>query len=85
LVSSSLLEDDILAKAIGLAVLLASFASVSTAGPITQIICKLDKNQAKICTVAAPEMDLATGVAGLTLLVGGLVVLRARTARKNEA
>jgi len=31
--------------------------------------------------VSAPEIDASTGIAGLTLLTGGLLVLRARRKR----
>jgi hypothetical protein len=74
----SALEVSVLIKTIGLAVLLASFASVSSAGPIEKLICKYDGNKAKFCA-EAPEIDPASAMAGLTLLLGGLVVLRGRT------
>jgi len=74
-----------LVKAIGLAVLLASFASVSSAGPVTSIICKIDPKFGKICATKAPEVDPASAAAGLTLLMGGLVVLRGRRSKKPDA
>jgi hypothetical protein len=35
-------------------------------------------------TVKAPEMDPASAMAGLTLLAGGLAVLRGRRGRKSQ-
>jgi hypothetical protein len=84
-------EENVLIKTIGLAVLLASFASVSSAspaanGPISKLICRIDPklDKGQFCT-AAPEIDPASAIAGLTLLLGGLTVLRGRRTKNVEA
>jgi len=79
-----------LAKAIALAVLLASMTGVSSASPLIHTLCKWDTrlDSDKLCTqapVQAPEVDPASAMAGLTLLVAGLAVVRGRTARKSSA
>jgi hypothetical protein len=73
-------------KAIGLALLLVSFASVSSAGPLTTLICKFDPKLDRKCATpaSAPEIDAASTVAGLTLLMGALVVLRGRRTQNTD-
>jgi hypothetical protein len=82
-----------MARIIGLAILLASFASVSTAGAFVRRDCNIDArfDKDRLCkigkieTIAASEIDPTSAMAGLTLLVGGLVVLRGRRTKNSEA
>lgn len=39
---------------------------------------------ASACAVTAPEIDSAAGVGALTLLAGGLLIIRARQARQKK-
>jgi hypothetical protein len=76
-------------RKLGLAMLLATVAGVASATPpamtcTTQYLwgifpyqaCTVDSSHKKV--VAAPEIDAASAVAGLTLMIGGLAVLRGR-------
>jgi hypothetical protein len=75
-------------RKIGLGILLAAIATSVSAS--TNETCKIDWIfgfiPIKVCTpnrggtnpVAAPEIDPASGVAGLTLMAGGLAVLAGR-------
>jgi len=75
-------------KKIGLVVLLISFASVASARPFSHLLCQPDFRQGQhtnSCGVvgeptSTPEIDPASAMAGLTLLLGGLAVLRGRRA-----
>jgi hypothetical protein len=80
----------------GLAILLATVAGVASATPpgvtcTTQYflgifpyeVCTYDPSHKHV--VAAPEMDAASAVAGLTLMVGGLAVLRGRRSKVAKA
>jgi hypothetical protein len=79
----------VMVKKIGLGILLAAVATTASAS--TTETCKIDWIfgffPVKICTpergggptpVAAPEIDPASAVAGLTLMAGGLAVLAGR-------
>jgi hypothetical protein len=81
-------------KKIGLALLLVSFASVASARPFSHLFCQPDSKQGQVtnsCGVigggptATPEIDPASAMAGLTLLLGGLAVLRGRRAGNPAA
>jgi LPXTG-motif cell wall-anchored protein len=76
-------------RKLGLAMLLATVASVASATPpgvsctteyfwgiFPYEVCTSDPSHRHI--VAAPEMDASSAIAGLTLMVGGLAVLRGR-------
>jgi hypothetical protein len=56
--------------------------------PIITDACKyiplLDKKDPKLCGIA-PEIDPATAAAGLTLLLGGLAVVRGRIRNTKQA
>ena len=71
-----------MAKSILLAIVLTSFASVASAGKVTTLLCKIDPkiDKGSRC-VNAPEIDPASAMAGLTLLVGGLTVFRGRRSK----
>ena len=43
---------------------------------------KHDKDCRRYCLVAAPEIDPASGLSALTLLGGGLLMLRGRSKKK---
>jgi hypothetical protein len=80
----------------GLAILLATVAGIASATPpgvtcTTQYfwgifpyeVCTYDPSRKHV--VAAPEMDAASAVAGLTLMIGGLAVLRGRRSKVAKA
>ena len=72
-------------KKIGLAVMLVAMAGIASAGGSSpsnctniewlQFLCQAGPNRG---TVKAPEIDPASAMAGLTMLAGGLAVLRGR-------
>jgi hypothetical protein len=75
-------------KKIGFSILLATIAGVASASP-PNYICKTEYFWGvipyEVCKVAkpspplkAPEIDPGSAAAGLTLLIGGLAVLRSR-------
>ena len=75
-------EVNVLHKSVFLAALLTSFASVASAGKVTTVLCKIDpKIERGSHCVNAPEIDPASALAGLTLLVGGLAVFRGRRSK----
>lgn len=65
---------------------LAGVASASHSDDDCKILwfsfCHTDKNDDSV--VKAPEIDPASAMAGLTLLMGGLAVLRGRRGKKSE-
>jgi hypothetical protein len=80
----------------GLAVLLATVAGVASAtapgvtckteyflGFIPYEVCTKDPSHKHV--VAAPEINAASAVAGLTLMIGGLAVLRGRRSKIAKA
>jgi hypothetical protein len=71
--------------AIAWTVLLASVATVSSASPLTNLVCKIDPrfDSGKLCA-RAPEIDPTSSIAGLTLMLGGLAVFRARAGRAAD-
>jgi hypothetical protein len=83
-------------KKIGLAILLATVATVASATP-PGVTCKTEYFWGfipyEVCTVApshkhpvaAPEIDAASAVAGLTFMVGGLAMLRGRRSKITKA
>jgi hypothetical protein len=85
-------------KKLGLAILLATVAGVASATPPgvtchTEYFLGLNFLPYEVCTpdtsrkhpVAAPEIDAASAVAGLTLMIGGLAVLRGRRVKIAKA
>jgi hypothetical protein len=83
-------------KKLGLAILLATVAGVASATPPgchTEYFLGLNFLPYEVCTpdtsrkhpVAAPEIDAASAVAGLTLMIGGLTVLRGRRVKIAKA
>jgi LPXTG-motif cell wall-anchored protein len=97
--SSFSIEDSTVVKAIGLAVLLCTAASIASAHDFTNGRDECSRFaffshctrfiDAKLDTspavVSAPEMDSASALAGLTLLAGGLVVLSGRRRQSSKA
>lgn len=71
-----------LKKVIGILSLTFAVATVAQATPAPLPICKVGGPSA--CMKAAPEMDPATAMAGLTLLLGGLAVARGRIKKKQD-
>jgi hypothetical protein len=83
-------------KKLGLAILLATVAGIASATP-AGVSCKTEYFWGlfpyEVCTydpshkhvVAAPEIDTASAVAGLTLMFGGLAVLRGRRSKIVKA
>jgi hypothetical protein len=84
-------------RKIGLGILLAGIAMTASATPSsggvtctkeqffiwTYDVCKITKITPRIVT--APEIDPASAVAGLTLMIGGLLVLRGRRVKGATA
>ena len=74
-------------KKIGLITMLAALSGTASAGETCQWFLGLIPYDCKPTTsgpVAAPEFDFRSSVAGLTLVLGGLVVLRARRVRNSK-
>jgi hypothetical protein len=79
-------------RATAVALLLITSAGIASAhdhksfndGPIIKALCedfpRLDKRLDKT-TICAPEMDPGAAMSGLTLLMGGLAVLRGRRSK----
>jgi hypothetical protein len=76
------MEGIAVVRAIGLSVLLACLAGVSSAKSDKSGICQrdphFDRRQNACATTTAPEIDSVAAVAGLTLLLGGVAILRGR-------
>jgi hypothetical protein len=85
-------------RKLGLAIVLATVAGAASAATSSGLSCTTEHLLGlsflptyEVCTiapptkhiVAAPEIDAASAVAGLTLMIGGLAVLRGR--RSNVA
>lgn len=80
----------------GMAILLATVAGFASATP-PGVTCTTEYFLGifpyEVCTydpmhkhvVAAPEMDAASAIAGLTLMIGGLAVLRGRRSKVAKA
>jgi hypothetical protein len=89
----------VMVKQLALVILLATVAGVASAdsdGRTCQTEYFLGIFPYEVCTgpeqnehhkhvVAAPEIDAASAVAGLTLMVGGLAVLRGRRSKSAKA
>jgi hypothetical protein len=90
--------EDAMVRKFGLAILLATVAGVASAtttpsgitcttqyflGIFPYEVCTYDPSRKHV--VAAPEMDAASAVAGLTLMIGGLAVLRGRRRKVVKA
>ena len=73
-------------RAIGLAILLISLASISLAAPKTVIVvCKTGPTAtSRLCAIPVPEIDAASAIAGLTLLLGGVAVVRGRRTKNSQ-
>jgi hypothetical protein len=86
-------------KALGLAILLAAAANVASAGQqgnintlITDVCKDYPKLDAKIDATAlcrgkvitAPEIDAASAMAGMTILLAGLAVVRGRRTKRSK-
>lgn len=76
-------------RKLALAILLTTVAGIASANTSTDVTCtkhwflgifpyEVCKNNPPTGPVAAPEIDAASTVAGLTLMIGGLAVLRGR-------
>jgi len=89
-------KGDEMVKKLGLAILLATVAGVASAaspgvtckteyflGFIPYQVCTIDPSHQH--PVAAPEIDAASAVAGLTFMVGGLAMLRGRRTKITKA
>jgi hypothetical protein len=82
-------------KKIALVAMLATISSVASAGGVctTKYLfwfipyesCTTTGGGGSKGPAAAPEIDPASAMAGLTLLMGGLTVLRGRRSKKTEA
>ena len=79
-------------KKLGLVVLLATMSTIAAAGSHETCITKYRFGifPYEVCKrtpypVAAPEIDPASALAGLTLLVGGIAVLRGRRFNNTKA
>ncbi len=79
-------------RKIGLGLLLATAATAASAAETCKIDYLLGFIPYEVCTpsngampVAAPEIDPASAMAGLTLMAGGLAVLRGRRRKNTEA
>ena len=71
-------------KTIGLAVLLLTIAGAASAGePCKWSARDKDHGDCRSVPIRAPEINPGSAVAGITLLVGGLAVLRARRSKKS--
>jgi len=66
-------------KVIGILVLSMCFGAAAYAGPAVHAIAHLGFNSP---VTAAPEIDPSSAIAGLTLLLGGLAVVRGRRFKK---
>jgi hypothetical protein len=89
--------EDAMVKKIALGILLASITGVASATPtpptftcVTESFwiwswqsCTINKQTKNV--MSAPEIDPASAVAGLTLLIGGLAVMRGRRNIKATA
>jgi hypothetical protein len=87
-------------KALGLAILLVAVANVASAGQgngqintiITDVCNDIPKLDEKIDSTAfckgkvtnAPEIDAASAMAGVTILLAGLAVVRGRRAKRSK-
>jgi hypothetical protein len=84
--------EDVMVRKFALAVLLATVAGVASASP-PGVTCKIEYFWGfipyEVCTtspprkpvLAAPEIDAASAVAGLTFMIGGLAMLRGRRSK----
>lgn len=85
-------------KKFALAVLLTTVAGIASANTSTGVVCTthwfLGIIPYEMCTspnpvihdpVKAPEIDAASAIAGLTLMIGGLAVLRGRRGKITVA
>jgi hypothetical protein len=88
--------EDVMVRKFALAILLVTVAGVASASP-PGVTCKIEYFWGfipyEVCTpdpspkhvVAAPEIDAASAVAGLTFMVGGLAMLRGRRSKITKA
>jgi hypothetical protein len=92
------MEDVIMIRKFALAVLLTTVAGVASATPPgvtchTEYFLGFSWLPYEVCTidpshkhpVAAPEIDAASAVAGLTFMLGGLAMLRGRRSKITKA
>jgi hypothetical protein len=86
--------EDVMVRKFALAVVLATVAGAASASPPgvtchTEYFLGLNWLPYEVCTtdpshrhpIAAPEIDAASAVAGLTFMVGGLAMLRGRRSK----
>jgi hypothetical protein len=91
--------EDVMVRKFALGVLLTAVAGVASATPpgvtchteyflglnfLPYEVCATDQSR-KHPVVAAPEIDAASAVAGLTFMVGGLAMLRGRRSKIAKA
>jgi hypothetical protein len=87
--------EDAMIRKLALAIVLTTAAGIASATP-PGVSCTthyfLGIFPYEVCTkapptkpVAAPEIDAASAVAGLTLMIGGLAVLRGRRGKISKA
>ena len=83
-------------RKLALAIVLTTAAGIASATTTSGVTCTthyfLGFIPYEVCTnnpnpkpVAAPEIDAASAVAGLTLMIGGLAVLRGRRSKISKA
>jgi hypothetical protein len=90
--------EDAMVRKFALAILLTTIAGVASAHPhgdtcktehfwgfIPFEVCTIDPSHKHKQVVAAPEIDAASAVAGLTFMVGGLAMLRGRRSKIAKA
>jgi hypothetical protein len=92
------IQEASMVRKIGLVILLTAFAGLASAHEHRegQETCKIEKLfgffPIEVCThsgepktVTAPEIDSTSAIAGLTLMAGGLAVLRGRRSKTAKA
>lgn len=72
----------VLAKAIGILALSVGISSVGFANSWVSHVGFAVRPHVAVATTSAPEIDPASAISGLTLLLGGLAVVRGRRVKK---
>ena len=65
-------------KTLALSLILVSWAGVSNASPARESCSWNPRSEKFVCVHQAPEIDMSSVVAGFTLFLGALAVLRGR-------